>query len=231
MSVGVERKSRKISYPYRAVVEDNIDPKKYGRIKARVYPMFADTTLIPTTQLPWAVPAMGLFVGAGAGFGGFCVPEIGTMVFVFFEAGDPYQPVYFAAALDALKGIPSSSATDYPFTKVWRTKNGIEIKLDDKSGSEDILVTHPKGSTIHMDKDGNIIITSALKDINIVSTKGSIAVTADVGITVKAENILLDAPVVKTSKTFEVGTGATGVFTDVNGKTIGVQAGIVTSMQ
>ena len=98
MTLGIMKKSRKFSYTYRAKVEDNMDPKQYGRIKARIYPMFADVENIPTSQLPWTVPAMSIFDGAGltitkdqdgketkTPFGCTNVPKVGTFVFVFFR--------------------------------------------------------------------------------------------------------------------------------------------------
>ena len=52
--------------------------------------------------------------------GTFAVPDVGTQVWVFFEAGDIYQPVYFAACPNKLKGQPTEKATNYPNTKVWK---------------------------------------------------------------------------------------------------------------
>jgi hypothetical protein len=55
-----------------------------------------------------------------------------TNVWVFFEAGDIYQPVYFAEATDGLKGLPVDIDEDYPSTTVTETKTGIVIKINRK---------------------------------------------------------------------------------------------------
>jgi len=142
---------------------DNEDPLKQGRIRVKVYPMFDG---IDTEYLPWAVPAMPLFDGAGDGFGALAIPKEGSFVFVFFEAGDVYQPVYFAEAQTKTYGIPSGVSTNYPNRKVWKTENGIEITIDDTNGSELVLVEHPSGSYIRMSSSGEIIISGGSVSIN-----------------------------------------------------------------
>jgi uncharacterized protein involved in type VI secretion and phage assembly len=160
-------------YPliYRGLVMDNNDPSQYGRIKVQIYPMFADIT--DATLLPWAVPAMPIFDGAGTGSGSFAVPKINTFVFVFFEQGDFYQPVYFAEAQTAQKGLPSARTTNYPNRKVIRTSGGIEIFIDDTS--KEIKLTHPTGTTIDIATDGSLTITD-VKDIGVTAT-GNITIT------------------------------------------------------
>jgi len=125
-----------------------------GRIKVEVYPMLvgietarvlksSDSSIeidgITTDQLPWAYPATPLFAGAGTGSGTFCVPDIGSTVWIFFENGVIYQPVYFAEAPDAVHGLPSSRETNYPQRRVIRMSSGAEIIFDDSTG--DILIT------------------------------------------------------------------------------------------
>ncbi len=114
---------------YRAKVEDNSDPLQLGRIKARIYPMFADIEDVST--IPWAVPAMPVWDGSGTGTGFFAVPDEDTYVFCFFEAGDVHQPVYFAEAPTKTVGLPDSRTTNYPDRKVLRNSKGTEIYVDD----------------------------------------------------------------------------------------------------
>lgn len=158
-----KRDSVKFNSIYRGKVLNTADPDKLGRIKVCVFGIFDE---IEITALPWAVPAMPLFSGAGAGFGYFVVPEVDSHVWCFFEAGDLYQPVYFAEALSKVHGLPTERETDYPNTKVMKTKNGIVITINDKSGSEEIKVVHPTGSYLTIDKDGNIIIVGTKVSIN-----------------------------------------------------------------
>jgi len=90
---------------YRGVVEDNSsDPEKSGRIKIRVFGVHTaikvktDIEGIPTKELPWAEPALGIFEGAISGNGAWTMPLQGSHVFVFFENGHHQQPRYFASA-------------------------------------------------------------------------------------------------------------------------------------
>jgi hypothetical protein len=140
---------------YRGLVVDNVDSSQFGRIKVRVYGVFGSN--IPAANLPWAVSASSLFAGAGSGFGCFAVPEINSEVFVFFEAGDIYQPVYFAEASSGVNGLPSERTTNYPFRKILKTKNGIVILVDDSA--KEVQVNHPLGSSIKIDTNGKITIT------------------------------------------------------------------------
>jgi uncharacterized protein involved in type VI secretion and phage assembly len=152
----------KISGFHRGLVLDNVDPDQYGRIKIQVYGFYGSD--IPNANIPWAVPASSLFAGAGSGFGAFVVPEIGSEVFVFFEAEDIYQPVYFAEAPNGVKGLPSERTSNYPYRRVWKTKNGIAIYIDDKD--KEIKINHPSGSYIKIDTSGNIEIKGTTVHVN-----------------------------------------------------------------
>jgi len=170
---------------YRAKVLDNDDPSKLGRIKVEIYPMMigevtartlTEVEGIPTAVLPWASPAYPLFDGAGVGFGSFSVPKVDSFVFVFFENGDLYQPVYFAEAADGVHGLPTERITNYPNRKVLKTENGIVIEINDEQNNEQVKITHPTGSYLEIDENGNILISgenniiiSAVGDVNITS--------------------------------------------------------------
>ena len=121
---------------YRGKVVDVQDPDKKGRIKVQVYPFWPD---IEAIYLPWCVPAMPLFEGAGNNVGSLIVPKVDTYVWVFFEAGDLYQPVYFAEANDFVHGIPIESATNYPDRKVRKTLGGLTWIVDDSVPSVSLL--------------------------------------------------------------------------------------------
>jgi hypothetical protein len=140
---------------YRATVKSVTDPKQQGRIKAEVIPYFVD---IETTLLPWAVPASPLKSGSGVGTGSFDVPDVNSMVWVFFEMGDIYQPVYIANASDGVHGLPTFRTTNYPNRRGWKTSSGIEFYTDDTD--ESVTLIHPSGTTVVIDVDGNVTLTS-----------------------------------------------------------------------
>jgi hypothetical protein len=155
----------KISYLYESIyrgeVLDNVDPDKLGRIKVDVLGIYKD---LPMADIPWCVPMYPIGGGAGSGFGVFSVPKVGSMVFVMFEAGDVYQPIYIGSAPDRVHGLPTERTINYPDRSVLKTKNGVVIFIDDSNG--EIKVTQPSGSYIQMDASGNINISGTTVNIN-----------------------------------------------------------------
>jgi hypothetical protein len=204
-------------FKYRAKVLDNTDSENLGRIKAQVYPMFAKIT--DATTLPWAVPEFPLGSGAGNGYGVFSVPEIGSWVWVFFEMGDIYQPVYGGAAPTRLSGLPDDRTTNYPSTKVYRTKNGIQVTINDynSGGSDQRLyrIDHPSGTVIELLPDGNVMIKTDKKDITLFPK-------ADVNLKTEKTRMYGNA---------YVDSGASDTFTSADGKLVSVAAGIVISIK
>lgn len=180
---------------HRAKVLDNNDPEHRGRIKVEVYPYLVGKVSasalkldgIELAYLPWATPAFGLFSGAGVGdnggYGSFCVPEVNSFVFVFFEANDIYSIVYFAEAQTKVHGIPDEAELDYPYTKVWKTKGGISIVINDNPDDEYLQITHPSGTTVLISDAGNVTITS-VNDVAITAENDiEISAGGDINIT------------------------------------------------
>jgi uncharacterized protein involved in type VI secretion and phage assembly len=146
---------------YRGLVVDDQDPSKKGRCKIRIMGIYDN---IPDEALPWALYS-DPFMGGQVGFGGFIVPDIGSMVWCFFENGDHMQPVYFAGAPSALDIPPeaeSSSHEDnrgdvsYPRSKVLRTKAGHVIEIDDTEGNARITIIHKSGTQITYHENGDV---------------------------------------------------------------------------
>lgn len=175
-------------YRGKVLSTDAEEEEKLGRIKVEVYPMLLgeDTARnlegvdgISIDLLPWATPAMPLFSGAGDGYGSFIIPEVDSFVFVFFEGGDVYQPVYFAEAQTAEYGLPSERMSEedspYPYMKVWKSSGGIVVTINDSEGNEEIKVLHPKGAYIQIDSSGNINIDTP-EDVNVTS-EGDVNIT------------------------------------------------------
>lgn len=86
---------------YRAIVIDNNDPLKSGRVKVKVMPMFGG---VNDDALPWAILADASMGNIDSGH--VNIPEINSHVFVFFENGDHRYPVYFASTPSIQNGVP-----------------------------------------------------------------------------------------------------------------------------
>lgn len=105
--------SEKMTGFYRGVVEDNNDPLKAGRVRARIWGLHTSQKIkddlkgIPTNELPWAEPCFGLTEGSVSGFGMWSLPLQGSHVMLFFENANLSQPRYFAT----MPGIPEAKAS------------------------------------------------------------------------------------------------------------------------
>ena len=178
------------NYRGKVLAIDTNESSKSGKLKIEVYPCFEG---IDYEYIPWAVPAMPLFDGAGSGYGCLNIPTVGSYVWVFFEAGDIYQPVYFAEAQTPDVGIPSEALTNYPTRKVLKTSGGVIVYIDDTSDTiviendsgnvvqidDEITLTHSTGSKIYIDSAGNINIEG--KAVTIDGTSIDITTTSGLG--------------------------------------------------
>lgn len=152
---------------YRGIVEDNIDPKEAGRVKIRVFGVYDD---IPLDHIPWAEYADPL-MGGQSGIGGIIVPDIDSKVWVFFEQGNHMYPVYFAGApshtdmplekdKDTYPDDPEhwgkEASAEYPHNKVFRTKSGHVIEIDDTPDNERIRISHRTGTQRIIFENGDL---------------------------------------------------------------------------
>lgn len=135
------------------IVEENKDPNRRGRIKARVQSVFDD---IPLEDIPWASPSVSL---DGKSYN---VPAIGKVVSVVFAWGDQYQPYYIYSnyynvnlqnKLNSLSDEESAGFSaivydhqtqmwidsktfnlDFMFNKITLNKSNINLELKDNDG-------------------------------------------------------------------------------------------------
>lgn len=77
--------------PYRGVVTDNNDPNDLMRIRARVPEVLGET------ETSWALPCVPPGVRS--------VPDIDSLVWIMFEAGDPSRPIWVGTAGVAESGV------------------------------------------------------------------------------------------------------------------------------
>lgn len=80
-------------YWFMGVVEDRNDPLKMGRCRVRVAAYHtSDKTVLPTEDLPWAMPLLPITSAATSGVGVAPVgPVEGTWIFGFFLDGEDGQ--------------------------------------------------------------------------------------------------------------------------------------------
>ena len=171
---------------YRAVVENNNDPLKVGRVQVRIFGFHTEnktrgaTDGIPTEHLPWAEPCLPVAEGAISGYGIWCVPLQGSHVMVFFENGQLNKPIYFGSLpgitterpqnkgfYDPAGKYPDKTGSDfhskakgkYPHNFVIAVHGGHYIEIDSTPGNERLKVFHKKGTNTEINSDGSVNIT------------------------------------------------------------------------
>lgn len=135
----------------RGTVVANVDPLGKSRIKVRVFGVYDD---MEVDHIPWAEYADPL-MGGGLDSGGTFIPDMGDKVWVFFEAGDHMQPVYFAGAPSMLD-LPLAIADGYPQNRMFKTKAGHMISINDTLGDETIRIVHKSGTYTEYQPDGSV---------------------------------------------------------------------------
>jgi uncharacterized protein involved in type VI secretion and phage assembly len=178
---------------YRAVVEDNNDPEKYGRVRVRIIGVHPESTSgsfgsVTASDLPWAEVMGGTAFGLVSGVGVSSVLRKGTWVWVVLNEDNPNKPIVVGVVIAKQSGKKSGGFSDpdgkypkagretrsdmhplldskYQTLSVLETESGHVIELDDTSGDERVKVTHKSGSSILIGPDGTITVNS-VKDIN-----------------------------------------------------------------
>ncbi|MEM7202443.1 MAG: phage baseplate assembly protein V [Planctomycetota bacterium] len=103
---------------YRGIVSDVDDPRRQGRIRARLPEVLGDV------ECGWALPCAP-YAGDGVGF--FAVPHVGAGVWIEFEAGEVSRPIW-SGAWWAEGQTPSDGD---PAKKTLQTESGHALVFDD----------------------------------------------------------------------------------------------------
>lgn len=91
-----EKSGNRVSGFYRGIVKKHLT---HGRCKIYIPSVYSQKYEENPDKLPTAEQASPLFAGVNAGNGCFSYPNIGSIVWCFFENDDANYPVYFAATL------------------------------------------------------------------------------------------------------------------------------------
>ena len=151
---------------FAGVVVDVDDPKKIGRLRAKVPEILGEDT-----QSGWAMPCMP--AGGGADHGFYAMPQAGDTVWIEFAAGDLTRPIWAgcfwgaptssggqndlgtASGAEAPKGFEADAA---PGQNIWKTASGHLISLDDEGGV--VVISEASGAEVKITASGEITLTA-----------------------------------------------------------------------
>jgi uncharacterized protein involved in type VI secretion and phage assembly len=157
---------------YRAAVLNNVDPLLQGRIQVQLGDRYG---LFPST---WAMPC---FPFAGKANGVVALPQLGSSVWIEFEAGDPDYPIWSGGFWPDPTGFPPlalAGATPATPNIHLQTTTGTSVTLSDNPaqqvfiktvtgamimvGAAGITITNGQGASISMVGPSVIINNGAL---------------------------------------------------------------------
>jgi uncharacterized protein involved in type VI secretion and phage assembly len=176
---------------FAALVTDIKDPDAQGRVRIK---------------LPWSPDSKGLgyeawarmaTLFAGNNRGSWFMPDVDDEVLVAFEAGDPRRPYVLGGLWNGADSPPDSmDGAGRNNRKRLRSRNGVQITLDDRDGQEQLILETPGGQVVTL-KDGPGLLE--LKDANGNSVRlepSGITVQSSGKITVSASAVEISAGMV-----------------------------------
>ena len=166
---------------YPALVKDIADPDGQGRVKV---------------SLPWSPDASGSQYTAwarlatlmgGKNRGSWFIPDVDDEVLVVFAGGDPRHPCVVGALWNGQDTPPHSmDGGGRNYVKKLRSRNGVQITLDDTDGQETMILETPGGQKATL-KDGPGTVEIVDSNGNSVKMEAAgITITASAKVTVNA---------------------------------------------
>ena len=180
---------------YPALVTDIKDPDGQGRVKV---------------SLPWSPDGGGskyeawarlATLMAGNNRGSWFIPDVNDEVLVVFAGGDPRHPCVVGAMWNGQDAPPQSmDGAGNNYVKKLRSRNGVQITLDDTDGQETMVLETPGGQKVTL-KDGPGTVEIVDSNGNSVKLEASgITVNASAKVTVNAgATVEVTASMVKVS--------------------------------
>ena len=138
---------------YRAIVTNNCDPQRRGRLKLRIPSVLGDQ------ETDWALPCLPF--GGLADQGWFMIPEVDSQVWVEFEEGDINRPVWTGTFWQQDSDVPQEASKEEPTTRLLKTPAGHVLQFDDENGKEVFRLCHPGGTELNIDENGSVKFTDA----------------------------------------------------------------------
>ena len=192
---------------FTGIVKDINDTEYLNRVKVNCLGFYDDAK---DDELPWATVMMPATSGSIKGVGMNHNLQVGSWVVGFFRDGpsaqDPVVMGSIATQTDGTKDIPTEAQVSGNTNHVYRSQSGHVIEVDNTLGSERINIKHKSGTTVLIDKDGGVHISSVNDIVNI---KGNTTITGTLHGTGDISSDAGNAPTLATHKHKEIpGSGS-----------------------
>ena len=176
---------------YVALVTDVADPDGQGRVKVRL-PWSPDSE--GSAYEVWARIATMM---AGNDRGSWFIPDVNDEVLVAFEAGDTRRPYMVGALWNGQDAPPESmDSSGNNNIKKLRSRNGVQITLDDSDGQEKLILETPGGQRITLeDGPGKVEVVDSNGN-SVTMEAAGITVTASAKVTINAATVEVSAGMV-----------------------------------
>jgi uncharacterized protein involved in type VI secretion and phage assembly len=176
---------------YPALVLDIKDPDGQGRVKIKL-PWAPDGTGAACELWARLATLMG-----GNNRGSWFIPDVDDEVLVAFEAGNASRPYVIGALWNGQDKPPASmDGAGRNDRKLLRSRNGVTITLDDRSGQEQLMLETPGGQKLTLrDGPGGVDIEDSNGN-SIKLESAGITIRASAKITVEATQVAVSASLV-----------------------------------
>jgi uncharacterized protein involved in type VI secretion and phage assembly len=143
---------------------------------------------------------------AGAKRGTWFIPDVGDEVVVAFEHGDLNCPYVLGGLWNSANPPPETMAANNN-KKLVRSRNGVQITLDDQGGRESIIIETPGGQKLTLeDGPGAVVLTDSNGNSVELRTDG-ITVNAPSTVILNASTVEINAGVVSVNATISKFSG------------------------
>ncbi|HEX7317671.1 MAG TPA: phage baseplate assembly protein V [Pyrinomonadaceae bacterium] len=191
------------------VVTNNQDPEGMGRVKVR-FPW-----LNQTDESNWARVATMM---TGKDRGTWFLPEVEDEVLVAFEHGDVQFPYVIGSLWNGKDTPPRDNGDGKNSERVIKSRSGHELIFGDEDGKEKVEIKTKAGHQVLLDDtSGSEKITvmdkSGKNKIELDSAGGSVAVTGDMKLSIKAQQIEITADTSITMKSQQIEISADAAAT------------------
>lgn len=163
-----ETEATRVYEPVIALVTDNKDPSKLGRVKIKI-------PVLSNTDTTWWAPIVML--GAGKNRGWFFIPEVDDEVLVLFEHGDMSRPLVIGALWNGKDKPPDKNPGGNP-RRMIKSRAGSKITFDDDQMKLIIEDGTGKGRITFDSNANKVTIESLAGDVCLQAPTGDIKIVA-----------------------------------------------------